>query len=112
MNTGKTLFAQLMEFLPWRTFERIIARYEGNRGVCKRPPEMQVKMSRWLRRRRAILWIRLPGLYHRPPDSFRNGMGASGGTSRLPDCFRSTNSWRAARIGSPARAARNSSASI
>ena len=23
MNTGKTLFAQLMEFLPWKTFSRI-----------------------------------------------------------------------------------------
>ena len=22
MNTGKTLFAQIMDFLPWRTFDR------------------------------------------------------------------------------------------
>ena len=35
MNTGKTLFAQLMDFLPWSTFDRIVARYEGNRGVGK-----------------------------------------------------------------------------
>jgi hypothetical protein len=35
MNTGKTLFAQLMDFLPWSTFDRIVARYEGNRGVRK-----------------------------------------------------------------------------
>ena len=27
MNTGKTLFAQLMDFLPWSTFDRIVARY-------------------------------------------------------------------------------------
>jgi hypothetical protein len=33
MNTGKTLFAQLMEFLPWSTFDRIVARYDGNRAV-------------------------------------------------------------------------------
>jgi hypothetical protein len=33
MNTGKTLFAQIMDFLPWSTFDRIVARYEGNRAV-------------------------------------------------------------------------------
>jgi hypothetical protein len=33
MNTGKTLFAQLMDFLPWSTFDRIVARHEGNRAV-------------------------------------------------------------------------------
>ena len=30
MNTGKTLFAQLMTFLPWTTFTRIVARYGGD----------------------------------------------------------------------------------
>jgi transposase len=33
MNSGKTLFAQLMDFLPWTTFSRIVARYGGDRGV-------------------------------------------------------------------------------
>ena len=33
MNTGKTLFAQLMDFLPWSTFDRIVARYHGDRAV-------------------------------------------------------------------------------
>ena len=33
MNTGKTLFAQLMDFLPWSTFTRIVARYGGDRAV-------------------------------------------------------------------------------
>src|ERR1700760_2685323 len=33
MNTGKTLFAQLMEFLPWKIFSRIVARYGGDSGV-------------------------------------------------------------------------------
>ncbi len=33
MNTGKTLFAQLMEFLPWKTFGRIVARYGGDERV-------------------------------------------------------------------------------
>src|SRR5438270_8176312 len=33
MNTGKTLFAQLMDFLPWSTFTRIVSRYGGDRAV-------------------------------------------------------------------------------
>ena len=33
MNTGRTLFAQLMDFLPWSSFDRIVARYDGNRAV-------------------------------------------------------------------------------
>jgi Domain of unknown function (DUF4372)/Transposase DDE domain len=31
--TGKTLFAQLMDFLPWSTFTRIVARYDGDDRV-------------------------------------------------------------------------------
>ena len=33
MHTGKTLFAQLMDFLPWTTFARIVERYDGDRYV-------------------------------------------------------------------------------
>lgn len=33
MHAGKSLFAQLMDFLPWTTFQRIVQRYGGNRGV-------------------------------------------------------------------------------
>lgn len=33
MHVGKTLFAQLMDFLPWTTFQRIVKRYDGNHGV-------------------------------------------------------------------------------
>jgi len=33
MNTGKTLFAQLMDFLPWTTFARIVERYDGDRAI-------------------------------------------------------------------------------
>ena len=33
MHTGKTLFAQLMDFLPWTTFARIVERYGGDRYV-------------------------------------------------------------------------------
>jgi len=30
MNTGKTLFAQVMQYVPWEVFERIIDRYQGD----------------------------------------------------------------------------------
>ena len=33
MNTGKTLFAQIMEFVPWTSFSRIVQRHGGNAGV-------------------------------------------------------------------------------
>lgn len=33
MNVGKTLFAQIMEFIPWTSFARIVGRYAGNAGV-------------------------------------------------------------------------------
>jgi len=33
MNIGKTLFAQLMDFLPWTTFTRVVNRYGGDRYV-------------------------------------------------------------------------------
>lgn len=33
MYTGKALFAQLMDFLPWTIFARIISRYQGDPSV-------------------------------------------------------------------------------
>jgi hypothetical protein len=33
MHVGKTLFAQVMEFVPWTSFTRIVERYHGNAGV-------------------------------------------------------------------------------
>jgi len=33
VNIGKTLFAQLMDFLPWSTFTRIVMRYGGDQRV-------------------------------------------------------------------------------
>jgi len=33
MNVGKTLFAQVMEFVPWKTFGRIVERRRGDAGV-------------------------------------------------------------------------------
>ena len=33
MNVGKTLFAQVMEFVPWKTFGRVVERHKGDAGV-------------------------------------------------------------------------------
>jgi transposase len=33
MYTGQILFAQLMDFVPWTTFARLVERYGGDRGV-------------------------------------------------------------------------------
>jgi hypothetical protein len=33
MYVGKTLFAQVMEFVPWTSFARIVQRYSGNAGA-------------------------------------------------------------------------------
>ena len=33
MNAGKTLFAQLMDFVPWSTFTRLVARHGGDHRV-------------------------------------------------------------------------------
>jgi len=33
MNIGKTLFAQVMEFIPWSSFSKIVTRYKGDARV-------------------------------------------------------------------------------
>jgi hypothetical protein len=33
MNVGKLLFAQMMEFVPWKTFGPIIERHKGDAVV-------------------------------------------------------------------------------
>ena len=37
MYVGQTLFAQLMDYLPWTTFARIVTRYQGDRRVRTLP---------------------------------------------------------------------------
>jgi hypothetical protein len=37
MNTGKTLFAQIMDFLPWSTFDRILPGEFGSSNLKARP---------------------------------------------------------------------------
>ena len=44
MYVGKTLFAQLMDFLPWTTFSRIVTRYGGNHRVRSLPCAEQFRV--------------------------------------------------------------------
>jgi hypothetical protein len=37
MYTGKTLFTQIMDFLPWKTFHRLVSRYDGDHRVRTLP---------------------------------------------------------------------------
>jgi len=37
MYTGKTLFAQIMDFLPWKTFHRLLSRYDGDHRIRTLP---------------------------------------------------------------------------
>jgi hypothetical protein len=72
MNTGKTLFAQLMDFLPWSTFDRIVARYNGDRAVrtlsCARQYQVmafaQLTYRESLRDIEAALSAQSAKLYH------------------------------------------------
>jgi hypothetical protein len=72
MNTGKTLFAQLMDYLPWSTFDRIVARYDGNRAVRTLPCASQYQAMAFaqvtyresLRDIEASLSVQSAKLYH------------------------------------------------
>ena len=44
MYVGKTLFSQLMDFLPWTTFARIVDRYGGNQRVRTLPCSDQFRI--------------------------------------------------------------------
>jgi len=41
MRAGKFVFAQLMEFLPWKRFQRLVAKYGGDHGVKQFPCSSQ-----------------------------------------------------------------------
>jgi hypothetical protein len=44
MYIGKTLFAQIMDFIPWTSFGRIVARYRGNARVRSLPCTEQFRV--------------------------------------------------------------------
>ena len=72
MNSGKTLFSQLMDFLPWKTFHRIVERYQGNYRIQTLPCSDQFRilafaqLTYWksLRDIEACLAAQLAKLYH------------------------------------------------
>ena len=35
MNFGRTLFSQVMDFVPWTSFDRLVAKYDGDLRVRK-----------------------------------------------------------------------------
>ena len=45
MNTGKTIFSQIMEFLPQYEFRKCVARYQGDYKVCIRPTNTGAPLS-------------------------------------------------------------------
>jgi hypothetical protein len=72
MYTGKTLFAQIMDFLPWSTFGRIVERYQGDHRVrsfrCTEQFRVmafaQLAYRESLRDIEACLSAQAPKLYH------------------------------------------------
>ena len=72
MYTGKTMFAQLMEFLPWTTFARIVKRYDGDHRVRRLSCAEQYRAMAFaqlsyresLRDIEICLSVHAPKLYH------------------------------------------------
>lgn len=94
MNTGKTLFAQVMEFVPWKTFSRIIARHNGDAGTrTLTSTELfrilafsQLTWRESLRDIEACLAANLPKLFHM-------GLRSAPARSTLADALNSRD-WR------------------
>ena len=69
MYFGKTLFAQIMDFIPWTSFGRIVARYRGNARVRSLPCTEQFRVMAfaqmtWRERLRVCLSVQSAKLYH------------------------------------------------
>jgi hypothetical protein len=72
MNAGKTLFAQLMDFLPWTTFTRLFNRYGGDRYAKSLTCAEQFRVMAFaqltyresLRDIEVCLWAQSAKLYH------------------------------------------------
>jgi hypothetical protein len=44
MHSGKLVFSQLMEFLPWRRFETCVRRYSGDHKIKTFPCSEQLRV--------------------------------------------------------------------
>jgi hypothetical protein len=72
MYVGKMLFAQLMDFLTWKTFHRIVARYDGDERVetlscdeqCRAMIFAQLTCRESLRKIETCLSVQSSKLYH------------------------------------------------
>ena len=132
MHTGKTLFAQLMDLLPWTTFARIVERYGGDRYVkslrCAEHFRVmafaQLTYRESLRDIEACLSAQASKLYHmgfrapigarRCPMRTRRATGACTPISRRCSFVRPENSTRPRASGwnSPRRSTRSNSTTI
>jgi hypothetical protein len=61
MNVGKTLFAQVMEFVPWKTLGRVIDRRKRDAGT------RTLDCADWLCGTQQSFNGLRPGAVHRPP---------------------------------------------
>ena len=93
MNIGKTLFTQLMDFLPWKTFHRIVDRYSGDyrsaasvRRAVSRHGLCATDLPQSLRDIEVCLAAQAGKLYHM-------GIGAAVARSTLADANKSRD-WR------------------
>ena len=80
MYAGKTLFAQVMDFLPWTSFERIVQRYGGDHRARALTCAEQFRDIRTLSNRRIFLMSSNPLTLPSP----RRGEGSHG---MFPRCW-------------------------
>ena len=77
MNVGKTLFAQLMELVPWTSFTRIVHRYAGDSGVRRLSCAEQFRVTAFAQ----LTWresLRSIGPSRRSPGAFRRRHATAG----------------------------------
>ena len=72
MYSGNTLFAQVMDFVSWTTFHRIVQRYQSNHRICTLPCAELFRVTAFaqltwresLRDIESCLTAQAPKLYH------------------------------------------------
>jgi len=66
MNVGKTLFAQIMDFVPWTSFSRIVDRHAGNAGVHRMTCAEQFRVTKAAIKLHTLLDLRgaIPAFIH------------------------------------------------
>src|ERR1700738_2144982 len=90
MYLGKTLFAQIMDFLPWKTFHHIVNRYGGDHRT--RAEQVRVMAFAQVTYRESLRDIEL-GLRAQAGKLYYMGIGAVVARSTLADANESRD-WR------------------